>query len=148
MSAEGMGPSVAVEGATTATVFETYIERVVGPTLRRPGRLVVMDNLGAHEGERVKELIEGKGCELLCLPSYSPDLDPIEEAFSPNQGRPAQARSARKGGSGGSAGCGPLDAVTALGTPWACWSTVATVGASNLYENCCMTQAASSHSTN
>jgi transposase len=83
MSAEGMGPSVAVEGATTATVFETYIERVVGPTLRRPGRLVVMDNLGAHEGERVKELTEGKGCELLYLPSYSPDLDPIEEAFSP-----------------------------------------------------------------
>jgi transposase len=53
MSAEGMGPSLAVEGATTATVFETYIERVVGPTLRRPGRLVVMDNLGAHKGERV-----------------------------------------------------------------------------------------------
>ena len=57
MSAEGMGPSLAVEGATTATVFETYIERVVDPTLRRAGRLVVMDNLGAHKGERVKELI-------------------------------------------------------------------------------------------
>ena len=99
MSAEGMGPSLAVGGATTATVFETYIERVVGPTLRRPGRLVVMDNLlGAHKGERVKELIEGKGCELLCLPSYSPDLDPIEEAFSPRRSRASCASAERAEG--------------------------------------------------
>ena len=61
-----MGPSLAVEGATTATVFETYIERVLGPTLR-PGHLVVMDNLSAHKSERVKELIEGTGCELVYL---------------------------------------------------------------------------------
>jgi transposase len=43
---------------------------------------VVMDNLSAHKGERVRELIEGRGCELLYLPSYSPDFNPIEEAFS------------------------------------------------------------------
>jgi hypothetical protein len=52
MSVEGMGPSLAVEGATTAAVFETYLERVLGPSLRK-GRVVVMDNLSAHKRERV-----------------------------------------------------------------------------------------------
>jgi transposase len=80
MSLEGMGPSLAVEGATTTGVFETYLERVLAPTLRE-GQMVVMDNLSAHKGERVRELIEGRGCELLYLPSYSPDYNPIEEAF-------------------------------------------------------------------
>jgi transposase len=81
MTTEGMGPSLAVEGATTARVFETYVERVLAPSLSR-GQVVLMDNLSAHKGERVKELIEGRGCELMYLPSYSPDLNPIEEAFS------------------------------------------------------------------
>ena len=81
MSAEGMGPSLTVEGATTSVVFEAYVEQVLAPTLRR-GQLVVMDNLSAHKGERVRELIEERGCELIYLPSYSPDLNPIEEAFS------------------------------------------------------------------
>jgi transposase len=85
MSVEGMGPSLAVEGGTTARVFETYVERVLAPTLRR-GQVVVMDNLSAHKGERVRELIEGRGCELLYLPSYSPDFNPIEEAFSKIKG--------------------------------------------------------------
>jgi transposase len=80
MSVEGMGPSLAVEGASTALVFEAYVERVLAPTLRK-GQVVVMDNLSAHKGERVKQLIEGLGCELVYLPPYSPDLDPIEEAF-------------------------------------------------------------------
>jgi transposase len=62
-------------------VFEAYVEQVLAPTLRR-GQVVVLDNLSAHKGERVRELIEGKGCELLYLPSYSPDFNPIEEAFS------------------------------------------------------------------
>ena len=81
MSTEGMGPSLTVEGATTSVVFETYVEQVLAPTLHS-GQVVVMDNLTAHRGERVRELIEGRGCELLYLPSYSPDLNPIEEAFS------------------------------------------------------------------
>ena len=53
-----------------------------------------MDNLTAHKGERVRELVEGRGCELLYLPPYSPDLNPIEEAFSKIKGilRKAQAR--------------------------------------------------------
>jgi transposase len=81
MSMEGMGPSLAVEGATNREVFETCVERVLAPTLR-PGQVVVMDNLTAHKGDRVKELIEERSCELLYLPPYSPDFNPIEEAFS------------------------------------------------------------------
>jgi len=78
---EGMGPSMAVEGATTREVFEAYVEHFLAPTLR-PGQVVVMDNLGAHRPRRVRELIEGRGCELVYLPPYSPDFNPIEEAFS------------------------------------------------------------------
>ena len=81
MSLEGMGASLAVEGATTAVVFEAYVERVLAPSLRE-GQIVVMDNLGAHRPKRVRELIEQRGCELLYLPSYSPDYNPIEEAFA------------------------------------------------------------------
>jgi transposase len=81
MSLEGMGPSMAVEGATTARVFETYVRKVLAPSLKE-GQIVVMDNLGAHRPKRVRELIEARGCELLYLPSYSPDYNPIEEAFA------------------------------------------------------------------
>src|SRR5215217_4821049 len=81
MTMEGMGPSLAVEGAATRAVFEAYVQWGLSPTLC-PGQVVVMDNLTAHKGERVRELIEERGCELLYLPPYSPDLNPIEEAFS------------------------------------------------------------------
>jgi transposase len=81
MTTGGMGPSMAVEGATTTRVFETYVEKVLVPSLE-PGQIVVMDNLGAHRPRRIRELIEERGCELLYLPSYSPDLNPIEEALS------------------------------------------------------------------
>ena len=81
MSSEGMGPSLAVEGATTKAVFEAYAGRVLPPSLS-PGQILVMDNLSAHKGEGVKELIESRGCELLYLPPYSPDLNLIEEAFA------------------------------------------------------------------
>jgi transposase len=77
----GMGASLVVEGSTNGTVFQTYLEEVLLPTLGR-GQVVVMDNLSAHKGERVRELIEGKGCELVYLPPYSPDFNPIEQAFS------------------------------------------------------------------
>ena len=93
MTAEGMGPCMAVEGATTRVVFEAYLERTLTPALR-PGQVVVMDNLAAHKGERVQKLIEERGGELLYLPPYSPDLNPIEEAFSKIKGilRKAEAR--------------------------------------------------------
>jgi transposase len=81
MSVEGMGPSLTVEGATTALVFEAYVEQVLMPSLC-PGQVVVMDKLGAHRPKRVRELIEGRGCELVYLPAYSPDYNPIEEAFA------------------------------------------------------------------
>ena len=81
MTSEGMGPCVAVVGSTTAAVFEAYVERALAPALCS-GQVVVLDNLGAHKGQRVRGLIEGRGCELLYLPPYSPDLNPIEEAFS------------------------------------------------------------------
>jgi transposase len=94
MTMEGMGPSLAVEGATTSAVFEAYVQWGLSPTLC-PGQVVVMDNLTAHKGERVRELIEGRGCELLYLPPYSADLNPIEEAFSKIKAfiRKAEARS-------------------------------------------------------
>jgi hypothetical protein len=77
---EGMGPCLAVEGATTREVFEAYLEHVLAPSLR-PGEVVVMDNLSAHKGGRVKELVESRGCTLLYMPPFSPDLNPIEQAF-------------------------------------------------------------------
>jgi len=81
MSVEGMGECLAVEGATTKVLFETCVERVLAPDLR-VGQVVMMDNLSAHKSERVRELIEARGCEVLYLPPYSPDYNPIEEAFS------------------------------------------------------------------
>jgi transposase len=93
MSSEGIGPCLAVEGATNKAVFEAYVEGVLAPSLR-PGQVVVMDNLSAHKGEEVRELIEARGCEVLFLPPYSPDLNPLEEAFSKIKGllRKAEAR--------------------------------------------------------
>jgi len=89
----GLGPCLAVEGSTTREVFEAYLERVLAPALR-PGQVVAMDNLSAHKGNRVREIVEGRGCELLYLPPYSPDLNPIEEALSKVKGfiRRAEAR--------------------------------------------------------
>jgi transposase len=81
MTVEGMGASLTVEGATTARVFETYVKKVLAPNLNE-GQIVVMDNLGAHRPKRVRELIEQQGCKLIYLPSYSPDYNPIEEAFA------------------------------------------------------------------
>ena len=77
----GMGASLVVEGSTNGMVFQTYLEEVLLPTLKK-GQVVVMDNLSAHKGERVRQLIEAKGCELIYLPPYSPDYNPIEQAFS------------------------------------------------------------------
>ena len=81
LTLEGMGPTVAIEGSNNAVVFETYVEQFLVPALR-VGQVIVMDNLSVHKGERVRELVEGAGCELLYLPPYSPDLNPIEEAFA------------------------------------------------------------------
>jgi transposase len=82
MTHEGMGPAMTVVGSRTKVVFETYVERVLAPSLCA-GQVVVLDNLGAHRGERVRELVEARGCSLVFLAPYSPDyFSPIEEAFS------------------------------------------------------------------
>lgn len=78
---EGIGASLILPGATDSLAMQTYIEQILVPTLR-PGMIVVMDNLSAHKGTRVKELIVACECELWFLPSYSPDLSPIEQAFA------------------------------------------------------------------
>ena len=77
----GMGETMAVEGSTNREVFETYVEKALAPTLKA-GQVVILDNLSAHKPARVRELIESRGCELIYLPAYSPDFNPIEEAFS------------------------------------------------------------------
>ncbi len=64
MTLEGMGPSMAVKGSSTAEVFEAYLEDVLLPRLE-VGQVVVMENLAAHKPDRVRELIEERGCELL-----------------------------------------------------------------------------------
>jgi transposase len=95
MTVEGMGPSLAVEGATDREVFrEAYVEKMLAPSSLRSGQVVVMDNLSAHKGERVRALVEERGAELLYLPPYSADLNPIEEAFAKikNLLRKAEAR--------------------------------------------------------
>ena len=93
ITAEGLGPCLAVEGSTTREVFEAYLEHVLAPALR-PGQVVVMDNLSSHKGGRVREIVERHGCELVYLPPYSPDFNPIEQAFSKVKGlmRKAEAR--------------------------------------------------------
>src|SRR5437588_1294533 len=81
LSRQGMGEAFILEGAADAVAFELYIEQILAPSLHS-GQIVIMDNLSIHQGERVRQAIEGKGCQLLFLPAYSPDLSPIEEAFS------------------------------------------------------------------
>jgi transposase len=77
----GMGEAICIEGATDAELFETYVEEFLAPTLE-VGHVVVLDGLGAHRTNKVRKLIEERGADLVFLPSYSADLNPIEEAFS------------------------------------------------------------------
>ncbi|HEU5380875.1 MAG TPA: IS630 family transposase [Ktedonobacteraceae bacterium] len=81
LSVGGMGEALILEGAADACAFEVSIEQVLAPSLQ-PGQTVVMDNVSTHLGIRVRQAIEARGCRLLYLPSYSPDLSPIELAFS------------------------------------------------------------------
>jgi transposase len=76
-----MGESMIIEGAANAAAFEQYVEEILAPRLRT-GQIVIMDNVAAHKGKRVLDLIEARGCQLLFLPGYSPDFSPIEETFS------------------------------------------------------------------
>jgi transposase len=88
-----MGPSMSIEGSSDTESFGLYMRDILAPRLK-PGRIVLMDNLSVHKSKWVRDLVEGRGCQLWLLPSYSPDLNPIEEAFSKvkNLIRKAKAR--------------------------------------------------------
>jgi transposase len=81
MSLRGMIATMTIEAATDAEIFLAYLDHVLCPALR-PGDVVVMDNLSSHKVAGVRERIEAVGAELLYLPPYSPDLNPIEKAWA------------------------------------------------------------------
>jgi transposase len=81
LSRQGVMASMILDGAANGVAFEIYVEQILAPSLTA-GQIVVMDNLSIHKGAKVRSAIEARGCQLLFLPSYSPDLSPIEEAFS------------------------------------------------------------------
>jgi transposase len=77
----GMGASMSIEGPSDTDSFGLYMKEILAPTLQT-GQIVLMDNLSVHRSKWVRELIEERGCQLWLLPPYSPDMNPIEEAFS------------------------------------------------------------------
>ena len=81
LGAWGIRCSMMVDGAVNAETFEAFVEKVLAPELK-PGDVVVMDNLSSHKRSRTRELIEAAGANLLYLPAYSPDLNPIEMVFA------------------------------------------------------------------
>ncbi len=81
LSLQGMGAAFLLDGSADSTAFEIYVEQLLAPNLK-PGQIVILDNLSIHQGPRVRQAIEARGCQLLFLPAYSPDFSPIEGAFS------------------------------------------------------------------
>lgn len=81
LTPQGMGPALVVEGGADHAACATYIRQLLVPSLE-PGQVVIMDQLNVHKGAPIRALIEGAGCELLLLPAYSPDFNPIEHAFA------------------------------------------------------------------
>jgi transposase len=80
LTPRGVGPAAIRRGGTTKAVFLAYLTEELAPTLEA-GQVVVVDNLGAHRAAEVRGVVEARGATLLYLPSYSPDLNPIELAF-------------------------------------------------------------------
>ena len=77
----GVVAPMVLDGPINGAVFQAYVDQVLVPDLR-PGDIVVMDNLGSHKGAGIRAAIEAAGASLLYLPPYSPDLNPIENAFA------------------------------------------------------------------
>jgi transposase len=77
----GMVAPTVLDGPINGEAFQAYVDQVLVPELR-PGDIVIMDNLGSHKGGTVRAAIEAVGAKLLYLPPYSPDFNPIENAFS------------------------------------------------------------------
>ncbi|MBW8767991.1 MAG: transposase [Geodermatophilales bacterium] len=111
VSVAGMSPAMTVEGGTDTAVFATYLQRFLLPSLA-PGTVIVVDNVGAHQPDRIRQLVAAAGCELVFLPAYSPDLSPIEEAFSKIKTL-VKAAAARTRAALDAAIAAALDAVTA-----------------------------------
>lgn len=111
LSTTGMGAAMVLDGALARESFDAYVEQVLLPTLV-PGQIVVCDRLPVHKSARARALIEGAGCELRLLPSYSPDFNPIELAFA--KIKQTLRGAAERSFAGIVAATGPaLDAVTA-----------------------------------
>jgi transposase len=84
---EGVVASMSIAAATTTAVFLAFVEQALVPVLRaRPDAIVVMDNLGAHKAKRVRNALEAAQIAYRYLPSYSPDLNPIEPCWSKLKG--------------------------------------------------------------
>ena len=81
LTVDGILASMTIESPTDGDVFLAFVEQVLGPRLQ-PGHIVILDNLGAHKVEGVRWLIESRGAQVLYLPPYSPDFNPIEPAWS------------------------------------------------------------------
>jgi transposase len=81
LSLSGIDAPMILEGAADRPAFQAYIEQVLVPTLH-PGQLVILDNLSVHKQPALQRAIEGAGCEVRFLPTYSPDFNPIEQAFA------------------------------------------------------------------
>jgi len=81
LTLRGMIAPFVLSGPINRDAFEAYVEKVLVPELR-PGDVVIMDNLSSHKGPTVRAMIEAAGAELRFLPPYSPDFNPIENAFS------------------------------------------------------------------
>ena len=81
----GLGPGYQFPGAVDRPVFEAFVERILVPNLR-PGQTVVLDNLSVHKSAKARQVIEAAGCQLVFLPTYSPDFNPIEQAFAKLKG--------------------------------------------------------------
>jgi transposase len=89
-----------IEGAANAEIFEIYIEQILAPSLKE-GQVVILDNLSIHKGQRVRELIEARGCRLLFLPAYSPDFSPILRGLLQTESGSAPSRSPKPRGLAG-----------------------------------------------
>jgi transposase len=81
LTVPGIAARMTIEAATDADVFLTFVQQVLAPRLR-PGQIVILDNLPAHQHKKVRRLLAARQCRLLYLPPYSPDLNPIEFAWS------------------------------------------------------------------